>query len=155
MSVALVLIALAAAPRGEPLRVRATEAIGPCVRSAAASYQRTAGAPVAVDEGPWRDATEADVLVAVSVEMTRALEGGWAANGSDVDVAKVPWVLARTTQARSRSLDDVESSGDEVWVFGGPLGRDARQALSSLESERVHETSDLAQLRSAPLAVVP
>jgi hypothetical protein len=156
MRLVLALLGMAAAPGGEPLRVRATDAIAPCARAAAVSYQRSAGTPVAVEEGPARDAGAADVLVAVSDEMTRALEGGLAESGTDVDVARVPWVLSRSFQAHlPPSVEEVQATGQEVWIFGGPLGRDARRALAPLAADRVHETTDVARLRSAPLAVVP
>jgi len=147
--------ALAGAGPQAPLRVRSSEAAAPCVRSAAAAY----GKPVDVQAGPLRDdAATADVLVAASgVEMTRALESGRAVQGTEVDVARIPWVLSvpRGNPEGLAALKDLSRPGIEVVVLGGPAAYQARRALGAVAPGRLRETTDAEVLRYARVAVVP
>src|SRR5262245_50128715 len=74
-----------------PLKVRASEAVAPCVRAAATAWSGR----VELEAGSLMAASAADVLVAASgVEMTRAVESGRALDGSEVEIARIPWVIS-------------------------------------------------------------
>ena len=139
----------------EPLRVRASAAVAPCV--AAASQSFAGGRRVALETTSLRDPGPADVLVGALVEMTRALEGGEAVVNSDVDIAEIPWVLsvASGNPLRVKSLADARDKGVEVVVLGGPVSYEARRALAGGGTSRVRELSDRAALRAAAVALVP
>jgi len=147
---------VAAPAQDQPLRVRTTEALAPCVRAAADAYTRH-GRTVLVDVGTLSEARHGDAMVGGSTEVTRAIEGGHAVEGSDLDVAHIPWVLAVRAEGESRvdSLDDLLQGREEIWVFGGSVGYEARRALQGLPAERLHLTTDLDQLAQAEVAVLP
>jgi hypothetical protein len=149
------LVPLAAASPAEILRVRTTEAAAPCVAAALRSYPR-AGGSVAVEIGPLRGPEPADVLVGFGPEMTRAIESGLASDPS-VEVASIPWTLiVRDTAGRSfRSLAELRGSGVELVVLGGPTAYEARRALGAHPPDRVRETTDPQELRTARVALVP
>jgi hypothetical protein len=144
-----------AAGAEEPLRVRVSAAVAPCV--AAASQSWPGGRRIALETTSLRDPGPADVLVGPLVEMTRALEGGQAVVNSDVDIAEIPWVLsvAAGNPLRVKSLTDVREKGVDLVVLGGPASYEARRALASGGTSRVREVSDRAALRAAPVALVP
>src|SRR3990172_11472168 len=105
----LLLLALAGGAAGAAehrLIVRASPLFPSCVEASARSY---AARGVRVGAGGG----EADVLVASDVEVTRALETGMAFLDSDVDVARVPWVLRVPAGNPSRvaSLDQALAQG--------------------------------------------
>ena len=155
LSALLSLLALAASARAqEPLRVRATPAVAPCVTAASPSWP---GGRVAVETAGMRDAGPVDVLVGTSVEMTRALEGGGAVVNSDVDIAEIPWVLsvASGNPLRVRSLADAREKGAEVVLLGGPVAYEARRALAGAATSRVRESTDRQTLRAASVALLP
>jgi hypothetical protein len=152
----LLAFSLAPAARAEePLRVRASAAVAPCV--AAASQSWSGGRRVALETASLRDPGPADVLVGPLVEMTRALEGGQAVVNSDVDIAEIPWVLsvAPGNPLRVKSLTDAREKGLDLVVLGGPASYEARRALAGGATSRVREVSDRAALRAAPVALVP
>lgn len=141
------------ATREAALRVRASEATAPCVRAAAEAYR-----PGPVDVCVKAACTDrADVLVSGAVEMTRFLEGGEAVDGSEVDVAGIPWVLSLLEESplKIEGLGDLERADVEVWTLAGPAAYEARRVLRNLKLERVRETSDVSALRAAPVALVP
>jgi hypothetical protein len=147
------LLAVLAAPAAPPLRVRATEAMAPCVAAAAKAFAATGGRAAAVETGDLKDAT-ADVLVGSGPEVTRALESGLGRDDSDVAIAEVPWVLVLSEAAPAvASLEEAVRAGLEVDVLSGPASYEARRALAS-KSSRLRE-SDLTTLRKAPAALVP
>ena len=104
-------LAVAGAPAAA-LRVRASSVVAPCVEAAVRAWPDGRG--VQVETAPANAAGPADVIVASAVELTRALEGGAAEVGSDVDVARVPWVV------------QVRPGGPQVRQRGRPRGRGRR-----------------------------
>ncbi len=160
---AIALLAAGAWPRSgtselpaQALRVVATEAVAPCVRPAAQVFARR-GTAVDVLVGRLADDRRADVLVASSVGITRAIEAGRAEEGSDVDIASIPWVLA-VEPGGPRGLgrlEDLRRTSGEVLVLGGAAAYEARRALAELPEIEVHESTDAATLASASVAVIP
>jgi len=138
----------------EPLRVRATPEVAPCVSAASPGWS---GGKVALETAGLRDPGPVDVLVGTSIEMTRALEGGQGVVNSDVEVAAIPWVLAVASgnPLRVRSLADVREKGVEVMMLGGPAAYEARRALAGAGTARVRESTDRQTLRSASVALLP
>jgi hypothetical protein len=138
------------------LTVRATAVVAPCLRAAAASFQAEGHGEARVELGPL-GAPEADILAGVAVELTRALEGGVAAPGSDVALARIPWVLAvpRDHPGELRSLEDVAAAGVEIRVPRGAAAIEARRILARLKDARVVETADAGGLPASAVAVVP
>jgi Bacterial extracellular solute-binding protein len=150
------LASLATASAGAPrpsvtVTVTASELAAPCVRAAARAWSGAASVCV----GP-ECATRADVLVLSAVEMTRALESGRAIDGSDLDVARVPWVLALRGAGPEAGIKSLSELGQdqEVRVLGGPAAYEARRALERVAA-RVRETTDGRELSSAAVALVP
>jgi hypothetical protein len=147
------LVSLATAAAGAPrpsVTVTASEIAAPCVRAAARAWPGAAS----LCAGP-QCATRADVLVLSAVEMNRALESGRAVDGSDVDVARVPWVLAVRGQAPEiKGLSDL-GQDREVRLLGGPASYEARRALDRVGGAQVRETTDERELSSAAVALVP
>lgn len=143
-------------PSAQALRVEAGEAVAPCVRAAAEVFARR-GAGVDVSVGRLVGARQADVLVASSVEITRAIEAGRAEEGSDVDVASIPWILALEPGGPGdvRRLEDLGRTGAEVLLLGGAAAYEARRALAAFPEIEVHETTDVASLRGASAAILP
>ncbi len=155
IALSALLLALPPAARAqEPLRVRVTPAVAPCVGAAGASWP---GGRVVIETTGSRDRGPADVLVGTDVEMTRALEGGGAVVNSDVEVAEIPWVLAVASgnPLRVRSLADAREKGVEVVLLGGPASYEARRALAGAGTSRVRESTDQKTLRAAPVALLP
>lgn len=149
------LLVVAPTSSEDAVRIRATEVVAPCARAAAASYRRETGRPAVVVEGRLREG-EADVLIGTSAEITRAAELGLTPVGAEVDIARIPWVISRRAAgAAPVEEDEIITTGEEVWVLAGPFARDARKAVSGLPADRVHESTDVAALRSAPVAVIP
>jgi len=150
----LVLVLAPSARAQEPLRVRVTPAVAPCVTAASPSWP---GARVAVETAGLRDPGPADVLVGTGVEMTRALEGGQGVVNSDVEIAEIPWVLsvASGNPLRVRSLAEAREKGVEVVVLGGPAAYEARRALAGGGTSRVRESTDRQVLRAALVALLP
>jgi len=146
-----------AAGAGEPLRVRVTAAVAPCVAAAISGWIGPGGRGVRVEAAGLRDPGPADVLVGASVEMTRALEGGRAVVNSDLEVAEIPWVLsvAPGNPLGVRSLADARDKGVEVTVPAGPAAYEARRSLAGGGTSRVRESGDRAELRAAAVALLP
>lgn len=136
------------------LRLRATETLAPCAEAAARAFAATAGRGVALEVGAPDDAT-ADVLLASSVEITRALESGLATDETEVEIARVPWVLVLADRAPAvQSLEEAARAGIEVELPAGPASYEARRTLAAA-SARVRESRDTAGLRKAEAALVP
>jgi len=110
---------------------------------------------VSVEVGGLRDAGRWDVLVGSGVELTRALEGGDADLASDVEVARIPWVLHLPSGGDVHALSDLARSDVEIVMPAGAAGYEARRALAEEGAARVVETTDTARLHSAPVALVP
>jgi hypothetical protein len=138
------------------VRVRASEAVAPCVEAAAAKWP-AAGRRVSVERGPFA-AKRSDLFVGSAVEMTRAVESGAATEGSEVDLAQIPWVLSVPSGNPDRlsGLADLERSGHEVAILGGPEAYEARRALKAvLRAERIREVGDRKGLEASGVTLVP
>ena len=153
--VSFVALAAAALAADSSLRVRSSAVAAPCVEAAARAWSDQTGLTLSVETGGLRDEGRWDVLVGSGVEITRALEGGDAVIDSDVDIAKIPWVLQVSGGGEVKALSDVVRSGTDILMPAGPASYEARRALAQEGIPRVRETTDPAQLRSAPLALVP
>jgi len=126
----LTLVALAAPQAPAPLRVKATPAVAPCVSAAAAEYQRLTGRRLAVETTPIdmpESAAGADVVVAADQELHRVIESGTSHPELDVDVARIPWVLAGAPGADTAAL---ERASGPVLVMDGVVAREARRRLA-------------------------
>jgi hypothetical protein len=160
LSAFLPLVLAIASPRPAPLVVKASPAASPCVAAAIPLFETTSGQAIALQTaaiGPTGSGAGADVVVAVREELTRVIEGGEAAPEVETDVASIPWVLvgAGATVPELRAL---ERSDARVRVFGGVVGRHARQSLERLAPERVRSVRTAAGLRSLvadEVALVP
>jgi hypothetical protein len=146
---------IAASAQAADLRVRATEIVAPCVRSAGAQYLTLSGQRVLIETGPVRHPGPVDVVVGSDVEMTRALEGGDAVIGSEEALARIPWVIVQAPSSGPKISSLAElGRGAEVTLMGGPAAYEARRALSA-RGVKLREATDPAQLKAAPVAVVP
>lgn len=153
LAAALLALPFAADPPGR-LRVRASSVVAPCVEAAARAWPGPRSAVHVETAGPLTPGP-ADVLVASSVELTRALEGGTAEEGTDVDVARVPWVMqVRSGGAKIRGAADLATSGVEVTVPDSPAAYEARRWVAAAGGGRVREATGR-ELSEAPVAVIP
>ena len=137
------------------LRVRSSPVSAPCVEAVGKAWDARGGRALDLKIGGLRDAGDWDVLVGSGVELTRALEGGDAIIDTDVGIADIPWVLQLPSGGDVQSLSDVVRSGVEVTMLAGPAAYEARRALVRDGTVTIRETTDAAQLRSAPVALVP
>jgi hypothetical protein len=137
------------------VRVRSSSVSAPCVEAVGRVWEARGGRAVKVETGDLRAPGRWDVLVGSGVELTRALEGGDADLSSDVDVARIPWVLHLPSGGEVRALSDVVHSDVEIVMPAGPAAYEARRALAEEGAAHVVETSDPARLRAAPVALVP
>ena len=137
--------------------VRASEAVAPCVEAAAAHWP-SGGVRVTVERGPLGASKTVDVFAGSAVEMTRAVESGAATEGSEVDLARIPWVLTvpAGNPDRLTSLSDLARSGHDVATLSGPEAYEARRALSAaLRAERIREVADRKSLEASGVSLVP
>jgi hypothetical protein len=139
----------------DALRVRSSAVTARCVEAVARAWEARGGRPASVETGGLRDAGSWDVLVGSGVELTRALEGGDADLASDVEIARIPWVLHLPSGNDVGALSDVIRSDVEIVVPAGAAAYEARRALAEEGAARVVETTDTARLHSAPVALVP
>lgn len=157
----LLTVAVCAAPLlaqgGERvLQVRASAAVAPCVEEAAGRWP--GGVRVIVERGALGQAKGTDLFAGSAVEMTRAVETGAAREGSEVDLARIPWVLSLPAGNPDRvtGLADLGRTGQDVALLAGPEAYEARRALvGALRGERIHEFGDRKGLDAAGLALVP
>lgn len=143
----LLLATTGAAASPEGVAVHATSTVLPCVQAAARAHAR--GRVAVVDRAPL-----ADVLVMSEIEMTRALETGIAVEGSEVDVATIPWVLTTPAQDGLTARAAV-SRARTVALPAGPASYEARRWLEASRVARIDESADPAVLRAAAAALVP
>jgi hypothetical protein len=139
------------------VRVRASEAVAPCIEAAVSKWQG-AGRRVSVERGPLGAAKDLDVYVGSAVEMTRAVESGAAREGSEVDLARIPWVLnvPAGNPDRLSGLADLERAGQDVAILAGPEAYEARRALkAALRAERIREVGDRKGLEASGVTLVP
>jgi hypothetical protein len=158
-SLLVVLLLAAPALRADDrvVHVRVSEAVAPCVEAAAAKWSE-AGSTLSLERGPLAASKGLDVYVGSAVEMTRAVESGAATEGSEVDLARIPWVLSvpAGNPDRVSGLADLERSGHDVAILGGPEAYEARRALkSALRAERIREVADRKGLDAAGVTLVP
>jgi hypothetical protein len=153
------LAALAVAPAAlaagtEEFSVRVSPAVAPCVEAAARAYPGP-GRP-RLETGRLKEGAPL-VIVGSSVEVDRVLESDGALHDTDVDVARIPWVLtvAPGQDAPPQGLAGLAASSAGVAVLGGPEAYAARRALRGVPERRVREATEAAVLQNAPLALVP
>lgn len=151
-SFALALIAVASLPvcGAEPaVRVRADDVASGCLVSALKADAGRGTLTAAAAEA-------ADVLVATAAEVTRAVESGAAVEGSEVAIARIPFVLVvpAGNPLGLRGLEDVARAGGELAVSDLPAAHEARRAADSAAPGRV-KALGTTKLRVATLALVP
>jgi hypothetical protein len=152
---------LAAAPA--PLRVKASPAVAPCVAAAAREYERSTGRKVALETtviGSPTSADGADVVVAADQELNRVIESGATHPDLDLDVARIPWVVAAAPGSEAADVRSLARSGAPVRTLGGAVGREAwrvlaQQGLVPERTERVSGAGGPLRLRAGETAVVP
>jgi hypothetical protein len=158
-------LALAAATAAAPaLRVKASPAVAPCVVAAAVEYERASGHRLAVEAATLVDAASAqgaDVVVAADQELNRIIEGGATHPDLDVDIARIPWVLAGAGAGGAVvSAASLGRMATRVRVMGGVVGREAsrslaRQGLDPSRIEPLREPRAPLRLEAGEAAVVP
>jgi hypothetical protein len=133
------------------VEVRATRETAPCVAAALAASGRWRTA-ARLEAAGLREPGAPDLLVASEVELTRALESGAAEANSDVDLARIPWVLRGAAAAQLAAASPLPARA--VALPEGPASYEARRALRAAGSTVV-EAADVRALKDAPLALVP
>ena len=160
----LALVAGSGVSATAPLRVKASPAVAPCVAAAGVAYERATGKSVATETaaiGAADSASGADVVVAADEELNRVIESGATSPDLDLDVATIPWVLARPAGSSAVDVAALGQTTSVVRVPGGVVSREALRVLAKQGSapsrlQRAREPRDAA-LRLAPgeLAIVP
>ncbi len=160
----LLLAAVLAAPVSaatDALRVVASPAVAPCVAATAVEYERATGRRVSVATatiGSPASAAGADVVVAADEELTRVIESGATDPELDVDVARIPWVLAGAPGPAAPDVRALGRPGGVVRTLDGVVAREAWRnlALQGFAPDRV-ERIGRAPLRlgQGEVAVVP
>lgn len=132
--VLLVLLAgVASGPVPGVLRVKASPAVAPCVVAAGLEYERATGRKVVVETtaiGSPTSAAGADVVVASDRELNRVIESGATHPDLDVDVARIPWVLAAAPGTAAPEIGALARSAMPVRVLGGTVSHEALRNLS-------------------------
>jgi hypothetical protein len=143
------------------LRVKASPAVSPCVVAASLEYERATGSKVAVETaavGSPGSADGADVVVAADQELHRLVESGVSHPELDVEVARIPWVLAGPPGTAAPELRALGRSAAVVRSLDGVVARETWrrlrfQGFAPARVERVRETPP--RLRPGEAAVVP
>jgi len=159
----LALVAATAGPTSSPLRVKASPAVAPCVGAAALEYERSTGRKLAVETVALEmpdSAGGADVLVAADRELNRIIESGTSHPDLDVDVAKIPWVLASPAGSGVMEARSLARTTGLVRTLDGVVAREAwrslaLQGLSPSRVERVREPRAPLRLLPGEAAIVP
>jgi hypothetical protein len=158
----LALVGGAAGPAPLPLRVKASAAVAPCAAAASLAYERATGRSVAVETaviGAHDSADGADVVVAADEELNRVIESGATSPDLDVDIAKIPWVLARPADAEVLDASALARTPAAVRVLGGVVAREPMRVLQKQGAMPKHleRVRDARELRLGPgeLAIVP
>jgi len=156
---ALLAAPLSAAP--EALHVKASPAVAPCVAATVLQYERATGRRVTVETaaiGGPASAAGADVVVAADEELPRVIESGATHPELDVDVARIPWVLAGAAGTPTPDLRALGRPGATVRSLDGVVAREAwRQlALRGFSPARVERIAEVPlRLEPGETAVVP
>ena len=158
---ALLAAPLAAAP--ETLRVKASPAVAPCVVAAGSEYERATGRKLSVETaaiGEHTSADGADVVVAADQELNRVIESGATHPDLDVDVARIPWVLATAPGTPPVEIGALARSATPVRVLGGTVSREALrnlslQGASPERTQRVDGARGPVRLAPGEAAIVP
>ncbi len=159
----LALLATAAGPARAPLRVKASPAVAPCVAAAALAYERATGRKLAVETaalGMPASADGADVVVGADQELHRIIESGTSHPELDIDVAKIPWVLAGAAGTEAPDARALGQSTALVRTLDGVVAREAwrtlaQQGLAPSRVERVREPRSPLRLESGESGVLP
>jgi hypothetical protein len=159
------LLALAAAAPAVPgsLRVKASPAVAPCVAAASLDYERATGRKVLVVTaalGSPSSADGADVVVGADQELNRIIESGTSHPDLDVDVARIPWVLAGAPGTPSPEIASLARAATRVRVLGGTVSQEAlrnlsRQGVAPGSPERFDGTRGPLPLGPGEVAIVP
>jgi hypothetical protein len=158
----LALAAGSAAPASAPLRLKASPAVAPCAIAAAVAYERSTGRAVAVETvviGAHDSASGADVVVAADEELNRVIESGATSPDLDLDVAKIPWVLARSADSGAVDAAALGRTAAQVRMLGGVVGREPlrvlqKQGAAPKQLERMGDAREL-RLGRGEFAIVP
>ena len=130
----LVLLAGAAsAPAPGALRVKASPAVAPCVVAAGLEYERTTGRRLSVETAAIGEHTSADGSRRGRGRGPGAQPGHRVrrhAPDLDVDVARIPWVLAAAPGTAAPEIGALARSATRVRVLGGTVSREALRNLS-------------------------
>lgn len=158
------LLALLAAPllaAPPALRVKASPAVAPCVAAAAAEYERVTGRRPAVETvavGSPSSADGADVVVAADEELNRVIESGVSHPELDVEVARIPWVLAGAPGTAAPELRALGRSAATVRSLDGVVARETwrRLRIQGFAPARVERVREMPlRLQAGEAAVVP
>jgi hypothetical protein len=152
---------LASAPA--PLRVKASPAVAPCVAAATREYERSTGRKVVLETtviGSPKSADGADVVVAADQELNRVIESGATHPDLDVDVARIPWVVAAAPGSGAADVRSLARSEVPVRTLGGTVAREAwrvlaQQGLVPERTERVSGAGGPLRLQAGETAIVP
>ena len=158
------LLALLAAPlvaAPPALRVKASPAVAPCVVAVSLEYERATGRRLAVETaaiGSPDSADGADVVVAADEELNRVIESGVSHPELDVEVARIPWVLAGAPGTAAPELRALGRSATVVRSLDGVVAREtwrrlALQGFAPARVERFRETPP--PLLPGEAAIVP
>jgi hypothetical protein len=158
------LLALLAAPllaAPPALRVKASPAVAPCVVSASLEYERATGRHLVMETaavGSADSAHGADVVVAADQELHRVIESGVSHPELDVEVARIPWVLAGAPGTAAPELQALGRSAATVRSLGGVVDRETwrRLRIQGFAPARVERVREMPlRLQAGEAAVVP
>lgn len=159
--VALIGATLTSAPA--PLRVKASPAVAPCVAAAALEYERSTGRKLVLETaaiGSSTSADGADVVVGADQELNRVIESGATHPDLDVDVARIPWVVAGAPGTDAPDVRSLGRSATRVRTLGGTVAREAwrilaQQGLAPERTERLSGARGPLRLQPGEIAIVP
>lgn len=146
-----------------PLRVKASPAVAPCAAAAGAEYARATGVQVVVETAALLEASSAegaDVVVGADAELNRIIESGASNPELDVDVARIPWVLATAAGSASPDVATLARSTSRVRVLGGAVSREALRVLAQKDLtpanvQRIDGSAGRLRLAPGEAAIVP
>jgi hypothetical protein len=100
------------------------------------------------------------VVVAADQELNRVIESGATHPDIDIDVARIPWVLAAAPGTAAPEIGGLARSATRVRVLGGAVSREALRNLSLQgtapgRAERFDGTRGPVRLSPGEAAIVP